>query len=86
MTAKVQSYEVDEARVPIEQSGVVTAANLAELKIADYDMYFEEQHQREVASGKAVPGELAPVSQYQDKLTRIETTEAYSVMLHVPYA
>ena len=77
-----------EAKVMFEPLSTVTDANLGELRVEDYDAYFAEQYQKQVESGKAEgnPTQLHPVSQYQDKLAKIETTEPHSVLLHVPYA
>ena len=41
--AKVQHYEVAQAKVIFEENSTVTDDNLGELKIQDYDAYFAEQ-------------------------------------------
>ena len=84
---KVRSFEKAEARVLMEKLATVTDANLDSHRVEDYDEYFKDLYSTMIATGKMREGSMkqAYVDKYQDKPVRIETTDAHSVLLYVPY-
>ena len=83
----MKHYEIDYAKVMIKQNESVSELNLDEIRIKDFDKYYQTHYQNQVTNGtiSALPETLNwPVNEYKDRVYSFDSTDDHSVLLYVP--
>lgn len=84
----MRHYEIDFAKVQIKQNESVSDLRMDEVRIKDFDAYFERFYKNQLEQGliSQLPQTLSwPVNEYKDRAFSFDTTDDHSVLLHVPH-